>query len=393
MAKWMDRIQDIFGKGIPVQSIPAGIYHYQSPPETDSPYRLHLRLEKDGRGLLIINAHTTLHLNQTAAEFAYYMVQGYAEDKAVAEVTRRYNIKLDQAKEDYLDIVGKIKTLIQTQDLEPENYLSIDSQEPYTEEISAPYRLDCGLTYKVNTPDFKAVAPHERVKRELLTEEWLSILTKAWNAGIPHIVFTGGEPTLRPDLAELLAHCQSLGQVTGLLTDGLRLSDHEYLHSLLNEGLDHIMLLLDPKNEQSWEAIKDVLVEDIFLTVHLTITPYDQSQVFSTIERLEKMGVKNLSLSAKSVEDVTGLKESSDFATSKGLNLVWDIPVPYSTFNPFNLEIDNSQQVKGEGYAWLYLEPDGDVLPSQGENTILGNMLTDDWSSIWANRIKPIIVN
>ena len=206
-------------------------------------------------------------------------------------------------------------------------------------------------------------------KRELLTEEWLSILTKAWNAGIPHIVFTGGEPTLRPDLAELLAHCQSLGQVTGLLTDGLRLSDHEYLHSLLNQGLDHIMLLLDPKNEQSWEAIKDVLVEDIFLTVHLTVTPYDQSQVFSTIERLEKMGVKNLSLSVKSVEEGVVLKESSEFATSKGLNLIRDIPVPYSAFNPFNLEIDNSLKVKGEGYAWLYLEPDGDVLPSQGENT------------------------
>ena len=68
------------------------------------------------------------------------------------------------------------------------------------------------------------------------------------------------------------------------------------------------MILLDPKNEQSWEAIKDVLVEDIFLTVHLTITQYDQSQVFSTIERLEKMGVKNLSLSAKSLEDGSGFK-------------------------------------------------------------------------------------
>jgi organic radical activating enzyme len=393
MAKWMDRIQDIFGKGIPVQSIPAGIYHFQSPPDTDSPYRLHLRLEKDGRGLLIINAHTTLHLNQTAAEFAYYLVQGYNEEKAVAEITRRYNIKTDQAKEDYLDILEKIKTLIQTQDLEPENYLSIDSQEPYSEEISAPYRLDCGLTYKVNSPDLKSVAPLERVKRELLTEEWRSILTKAWNAGIPHIVFTGGEPTLRPDLAELLAHCQSLGQVTGLLTDGLRLSDHEYLHSLLNEGLDHIMILHDPKDEQSWEAIKDVLVEDIFLTVHLTITMYDQSQVFATIDRLEKMGVKNLSLSGKSIQDGTGLKESSDFATSKGLNLVWDIPVPYSAFNPFNLGLENIIQAKGEGYAWLYIEPDGDVLPSQGVNIVLGNMLTDDWASIWDKRNKPKAAN
>jgi MoaA/NifB/PqqE/SkfB family radical SAM enzyme len=120
---------------------------------------------------------------------------------------------------------------------------------------------------------------------------------------------------------------------------------------------------------------------------------YDQSQVFATIDRLEKMGVKNLSLSGKSIQDGTGLKESSDFATSKGLNLVWDIPVPYSAFNPFNLGLENIIQAKGEGYAWLYIEPDGDVLPSQGVNIVLGNMLTDDWASIWDKRNKPKAAN
>jgi len=61
------------------------------------------------------------------------------------------------------------------------------------------------------------------VDRELNTSEWITILDKSWNAGIPHIIFTGGEPTLREDLPELIMHAEALGQVSGLLTDGLRL--------------------------------------------------------------------------------------------------------------------------------------------------------------------------
>jgi hypothetical protein len=59
----------------PAQPIQAGIYHYQSPPDDPRNYRLHLRVEDDGTGILIVNASTVLHLNQTATEYAYYFVQ------------------------------------------------------------------------------------------------------------------------------------------------------------------------------------------------------------------------------------------------------------------------------------------------------------------------------
>ncbi|MCU0373629.1 MAG: hypothetical protein MUE56_10360, partial [Ignavibacteria bacterium] len=61
------------------------MYHYQTPPEVTPPYRLHLRIESDSTGILIINAQTTLHLNQTAAEFAYYLVKKLPEDQVVAQ--------------------------------------------------------------------------------------------------------------------------------------------------------------------------------------------------------------------------------------------------------------------------------------------------------------------
>ena len=40
-------------------------------------------------------------------------------------------------------------------------------------------------------------------------------------------------------------------------------------------------------------------------------------------------------------------------------------------------------QPKVAGRAWLYVEPDGDVLPTQGVNRLLGNFLRDPWEKIW----------
>ena len=69
----------------------------------------------------------------------------------------------------------------------------------------------------------------KRVDRELTTDEWFSILDKAWQFGIPHVTFTGGEATLRDDLVDLIARAEKNGQVCGLLTDGLKLADKNYL--------------------------------------------------------------------------------------------------------------------------------------------------------------------
>ena len=47
--------------------------------------------------------------------------------------------------------------------------------------------------------------------------------------------------------------------------------------------------------------------------------------------------------------------------------------------------MDSSLQAppEGMGKAWLYVEPDGDVLPAQGVSRVLGNFLTDPWEKIW----------
>jgi hypothetical protein len=384
MDKIYDQINKILGRK-PIVSIPAGMYHYQSPADAPRQYHLHLRVEPDGSGLLIVNAHTTLHLNQTATEYAYYRVQGASEENVVSQIVQRYNIKRENALQDYHDFLDKIDVVSQTEDIDPETYLGMDRYDPYSKPVSAPYRLDCALTYRMNTEAPKDTAPVDRVKRELLTEEWEQILSKAWDAGIPHIIFTGGEPTLRPDLLDLIAYCQKIGQVTGVLTDGFALTNPDYFHKLLNAGLDHLMILLDPREDQSWEAVLDVLTEDIFVTVHMTIASENNDEPYMVMDRLAKMGVKSISLSGAQPHLDPIVKKCGEYAAQKGLSLAWDLPVPYSTFHPVALELAEQKAVSGAGKAWLYLEPDGDILPAQGINRVLGNMLNDPWDAIWNN--------
>jgi organic radical activating enzyme len=368
----------------PPAPIPAGTYHFQAPSDAPLPYRLHLRIEPDGHGVLIVNASTVLHLNSTAAEYAYHIVQQTQKDQAVRTIASRYRINRTHARQDFEDFIDRIDELIHTPDLDPVAYLNFDRHAPYSQEISAPYRLDCALTYTLPVGSNPENAPTKRVERELSTSEWETILDKSWNAGIPHIIFTGGEPTLREDLPVLIRHAETLGQVSGLLTDGLRFTDPAYLETILQTGLDHIMIDFQPDNLQAEAALQNVLSADIALVAHLTITPENAARASMCIERFAQMGLEAISISAVSPDLNETLTALHNKATDLGLSLVWDLAVPYSAFNPIAMEVVEDQVSEGAGKAWLYVEPDGDVLPAQGINRVLGNLLRDPWEVVWS---------
>lgn len=359
-----------------------GLYHYQSPPDDPRNYRLHLRMEEHGGGILIVNAATVLHLNQTAAEYAYYLVNNIEPDETARQMASRYNVSPAQARQDYLDLAERIQILVTTPDLDPVTYLNFDLQQLFSGELTAPYRLDCALTYRLPGEEPEDAAPIERVARELNAAEWQTILDKAWRAGIPHAVFTGGEPTLRDDLPELIAHAEKLGMVSGLLTNGLRLTDELYLDRLLQAGLDHLLLVLHPQDEQSWQAIGNAMVEDLSVAVHLTLSEENHDQARTILERLAGMDVKRVSLSATGPTLSEALSAARDRAASLHLDLVWNLPVPYSTLHPVALEAGDVL-MSGAGRAWLYVEPDGDVRPTQGDARVLGNLFNDPWEKIW----------
>jgi len=379
MTSIREAVRNLFTQKEP---LPAGVYHYQAPPDAEFPYRLHLRLEPDGDGVLIVNASTVLHLNQTAAEYAYHLVKGTSDEEAARQIATRYQVTTKQALADFQDLKDRLLTMIDIPDLDPITFFDFERDDPYAGEISAPYRLDCALTYRLPEGADPDAAPTKRVDRELSTEEWVSIIDKAWEIGIPHLVFTGGEPTLREDLPELIARAEANGQVTGLLSDGLKLADDKYLNTLLQTGLDHLMVVLHPEDEGAWAALDKVLPEDLHTTVHLTLTPENASSATALLERLANMGVNALSLSVNSPELNEVLQTTAEEAAEFQLSLVWDVPVPYSIQNPIALETAEDEPPQGAGRAWLYVEPDGDDLPTQGVNQVLGNLLRDNWDVI-----------
>ena len=378
--KIINRLSSLYAKVTP---LPVGTFHLQTTLE-GTPYRLHLRLHEDGAGLLIVNASTVLQLNPTAAEYAYHLVQGNTPEQAAKEIASRYRVSKGLALEDYQGFVERVEALIRTPDLDPVSFLDFERAAPHSADLTAPLRLDCALTYRLHPETAPEYAPVKRASRELTTEEWKTILDRAWEFGIPQVTFTGGEATLREDLPDLIAEAESNGQVCGLLTDGLKLRDKEYLSRLLQTGLDHILFLLQTDNANSWQALETVLAEDIFVTVHITLTRENLPTIEEALKRLETLGVRNLSLSTPDKSIQKEYDSLQDTAAHARLTLRFDLPVPYSVYNPVALETQEDDIPKGAGRVWLYVEPDGDVLPSQRmADKVLGNLLTDSWSAIY----------
>ena len=365
--------------------LPAGNYQAILKMDTGAAYRLHLRIDEKGTGILILNASTILHLNPTAVEFAYHLIKQTPRETVLSEVMKRYQVSEDTAANDFQDFKERLDTLVATPDLDPETFLDMERVGVHSQSDTAPMRLDCALTYQVSEGNSEVFAPVDRVKRMLDTEEWKQILKNSWEAGIPHVVFTGGEPTIRPDVPELIKFTEELGQVCGLITDGSRLTEKDYLHQLLNAGLDHIMIILNPASNQSWEAIKDTISEDIFLTVHVTVSDHNKDKFENILKKLKKLEITSLSISADSQELWKALPQYTQKAIESGFSLVWDLPVPYSALNPIALELEQAEsRAEGAGFGWLYVEPDGDILAGQGTEDVLGNFLTDSWQRIWS---------
>ena len=81
----------------------------------------------------------------------------------------------------------------------------------------------------------------ERANGELTTAEWCRVLDEAAELGVLQLHLSGGEPTARTDLEQIVAHARAAGLYTNLITAGVLL-DERALHRLREAGLDHVQL-------------------------------------------------------------------------------------------------------------------------------------------------------
>jgi radical SAM protein with 4Fe4S-binding SPASM domain len=406
------RLNNLAKRSGPSDVPAAGVYHFQRQQEGEKT-RLHLRIEADGKGFLLVNASRIYHLNPSAVVMAYYVLENIPDDQALKALHVKFDVSKDQARLDFEQFKSQFEGLLHPDGACPIHDLGLETVAPFSARPSAPYRMDLAITYRCNNNCAHCYNARPRQYPELTTEQWKQVIDRVWDAAIPHIVFTGGEPTMRADLPELIAYAEQKGQITGLNTNGRRLKDVNYLNELVAAGLDHVQITLESHDAAihdqmvaargAWQdtvaGLKNALSSRLYVMTNTTLLKNNSAYLEETLHFLARLGVPTFGLNAliysgKGATVGTGLSAASlppllklarEHVDRTGQRLIWYTPTQYCHFDPMELELG----IKGCSAA-LYnmcVEPDGSVLPCQSYYQSLGNILTDPWKGIWGHEL------
>jgi radical SAM protein with 4Fe4S-binding SPASM domain len=395
-----------------------GLYHYTYEGQAEQS-RLHLRIESDGSGLLLVNANRVFQLNPTAAVMAYLTLEKTDTKRATRLLRRAYHVSASQAHNDYTQFSAELWELVRPGgacpicQIEQDQTGFLTMTAPFSTRPFAPYRMDLAITYRCNNDCSHCYNDRPRDYPEISTEQWKLILDRLWDIGIPHIVFTGGEPTLRTDLPELIAYAERKGQITGLNTNARRLMDVSFLQKLIDAGLDHVQITVESHDAEihdqmvrchgAWRqtiaGLRNSLNSPLYVMTNTTMLLENSPYMGETLDFLAAEGVPTVGLNALiysgrgrtvgsglSETALTPLLEIARQKTSaRDQRLIWYTPTRYCNFDPMQLELG----IKGCTAARynMCIEPDGGVIPCQSYYQQIGNMLQDSWESIWNHKL------
>ena len=295
------------------------------------------------------------------------------------------------------------------------HYMSLGD---YAQFMSAPHRMD--LMVSAMTKDGKwhcnqkcihcyAAGQMLSDEKELSTQEWKEILAKCRAAGIPQVTFTGGEPTMREDLVELIKDARWF--ISRLNTNGVRLTK-EYCHKLREAELDsvqitfyssdpeiHNRLVGAPQFENTAAAIENAVSEGLSVSVNTPLCTLNRDYV-KTLEYLHERGViyvtcsglittgnaagkdsESLQLSSEELEKI--LRAGVAYCHENGMEIAFTSPgwIADPVFEELNIPAPSC----GACLSNMAITPGGNVVPCQSwlSDQPLGSMLTDDWNKIW----------
>lgn len=169
--------------------------------------------------------------------------------------------------------------------------------------LELTYQCPLKCVFCSNPVDF------ERFKEgELSTEEWKKVMRDARKMGAMQIGFSGGEPTLRKDLEELVGEANGLGYYTNLITSGIGLTTKR-LEALKAAGLKHIQLGFqssDPATANRLAGVecfdrklaiaKEIKALGFPMVLNVPITRHNIAQVPEIIALASELGVEYLEL-------------------------------------------------------------------------------------------------
>ena len=261
----------------------------------------------------------------------------------------------------------------------------------------APVGLLAELTHRcpLQCPYCSNPLELERVNAELTTAEWQDVMRQAGELGILQIHLSGGEPTVRKDLEDIVDVAAKSGLYTNLITAGVTLT-RDRLKKLKDLGLDHVQLSIQDVDEENAERIsaykgglakkrelgKWVREFDMPLTINAPIHRHNIKNLPRIIDFAVEMGAERLEVAniqyyawalknraalmptraefMKSAEIVEEAKERL-----KGI-LVFDFVVPdYYAKTP-------KPCMGGWGRGIMNITPSGKVLPCHAAETVPG---------------------
>lgn len=295
------------------------------------------------------------------------------------------------------------------------DFMSIGEYAPY---MKAPHRMDLLVSAMTKNGQWHcnqkcvhcyAAGQEHAEEAELSTDNWKKIIDKCREIGIPQLTFTGGEPTMREDLIELIDYSEWF--VTRLNTNGILLNPG-FCRELHEASLDsvqitfysydkdiHNKLVGASQYDSTVKGISNALDAGLNISINTPLCVANKDYV-KTLEFLHDMGViyvtcsglittgnalneesVNLQLSSDEMKDI--LREAVKYCYSHGMEISFTSPgwIEEEFFTQYGLMTPNC----GACLSNMAITPSGNVVPCQsylsGEE--LGNILTQDWESIW----------
>ncbi len=294
-------------------------------------------------------------------------------------------------------------------------YISIGD---YADNMKAPHRMDLMVSAMEKQGHWNcnqccvhcyAAGQSQSAEKELSTEKWIEILDKLRAIGVPQVTFTGGEPTMRDDLFELIDHARWF--VSRLNTNGIKLTE-EYCRKLYENEIDSVQITFyssdkDIHNklvggdhyDQTVAGIENAIKAGLNLSVNTPLCTLNRDYV-ETLKFLKSKGVmyvtcsglittgnalkdasESLQLSVKEISDI--LAAASDYAYANGMEISFTSPgwIGEEFFKEHALSTPNC----GACLSNMAITPGGNVVPCQSwlSGKPLGNFLNDPWKQIW----------
>jgi len=300
----------------------------------------------------------------------------------------------------------------------PDEDIEYLSMGEYADNMRAPHRMDLMVSamtrdgnWHCNQNCLHCYAAHQpqAEEKELSTDEWKQIIDKCRKVCIPQVTFTGGEPTMREDLPELINHAKWF--VTRLNTNGIKLTK-EYCKQLFDASLDslqitfyshdekiHNELVGAPMYERTLDGIKNALEAGLNLSINTPLCTRNKDYT-ETLKFLHELGVTYVTCSGLITTGNAALPESENLQLSKEeITTILKDAVDYAYANEMEISFTSPGWIDEEFFeknglatptcgaclSNMAITPGGNVVPCQSWLTDgnLGNFLDEDWEKIW----------